>query len=702
MPQRSITRRNALVVAAAAAAGTLAATARVARADEVQQLTSAEVLDFLYIDNAEMYAGETQNIAVCLKGYSGFESAMLTVSNVSVSDTVSAPVSNVNGSSMLFSLIAGYEGAYEVTSLDFVIGGVSYSVDFSDCDASYRSFQTSYGVSTMSFESDAGSEDGGPTLQVYTDDGADGITESSSIEEGAAEAISLTAAPMSRSASPRDADSRIVVALDPGHVAVSAGAVGVNGLHEEDCTWKIAQYCKAELDSYFGVKTVYTVTPESNVTGEELQARVDSAVSQGADILVSLHLNSTGTGGARGAEIYVPYNADYNNSTHAVGEALAQKIIGQLEGLGLYNRGVKVRTIGSHDANYDYPDGTIGDYYGIIRRAREKNMPAIIVEHAFIDNWSDYTNFLNSDAKLKSLGVADATGIANYLGISKDSSSMRKMYRMYNPNSGEHFYTADSYERDHLVSVGWRYEGIGWCSDDAESVPVYRQYNPNARAGAHNFTTDSSEQSALVSAGWEAEGIAWYGVSDMDGSTVVDDPYHGLSTRTPIMGASSVSVSQLAAYYKSTGATYPSEVYSEFGAPTIEEFCQILVEEASAEGVKAEVLFAQVSIETGNLRFGGQVQPSQCNFGGLGATDGGASGADFSSYGADAVRMGLRAQAQHLKAYASTDPLNNECVDPRFSLVKRGKAPLVENLGGGNWASDKSYASKLLRVMDAL
>ena len=558
MPQRSITRRNALVVAAAAAAGTLAATARVARADEVQQLTSAEVLDFLYIDNAEMYAGETQNIAVCLKGYSGFESAMLTVSNVSVSDTVSAPVSNVNGSSMLFSLIAGYEGAYEVTSLDFVIGGVSYSVDFSDCDASYRSFQTSYGVSTMSFESDAGSEDGGPTLQVYTDDGADGITESSSIEEGAAEAISLTAAPMSRSASPRDADSRIVVALDPGHVAVSAGAVGVNGLHEEDCTWKISQYCKAELDSYFGVKTVYTVTPESNVTGEELQARVDSAVSQGADILVSLHLNSTGTGGARGAEIYVPYNADYNNSTHAVGEALAQKIIGQLEGLGLYNRGVKVRTIGSHDANYDYPDGTIGDYYGIIRRAREKNMPAIIVEHAFIDNWSDYTNFLNSDAKLKSLGVADATGIANYLGISKDSSSMRKMYRMYNPNSGEHFYTADSYERDHLVSVGWRYEGIGWVapatsgtpvyrlynpnagdhhyttsayerdhlvsvgwryegigwySDDAESVPVYRQYNPNARAGAHNFTTDIYENDHLVSVGWREEGIGWYAVS---------------------------------------------------------------------------------------------------------------------------------------------------------------------------------------------
>ena len=275
------------------------------------------------------------------------------------------------------------------------------------------------------------------------------------------------------------------------------------------------------------------------------------------------------------------------------------------------------------------------------------------------------------------------------------------VYRLYNPSTGDHHYTLDANEYSQLGKLGWKQEGIAWYSDESgDGSTVYRLYNPNT--GDHHYTTDYNEYAQLGIIGWKAEGVAWYGFSDMDGSAVADDPYHGLSTRTPIMGASSVSASQLAAYYKSTGATYPSEVYAEFGAPTIEEFCQILVEEAGAEGVKAEVLFAQVSIETGNLRFGGQVQPSQCNFGGLGATDGGAGGADFSSYGEDAVRMGLRAQAQHLKAYASTEPLNNECVDPRFSLVKRGKAPLVENLGGGNWASDKGYAAKLLRVMDAL
>lgn len=56
----------------------------------------------------------------------------------------------------------------------------------------------------------------------------------------------------------------------------------------------------------------------------------------------------------------------------------------------------------------------------------------------------------------------------------------RDMYRLYNPNSGEHFYTADSNERDHLTGVGWVYEGIGWRAPVQSSVPVYRLYNSNA------------------------------------------------------------------------------------------------------------------------------------------------------------------------------------------------------------------------------
>ena len=64
-----------------------------------------------------------------------------------------------------------------------------------------------------------------------------------------------------------------------------------------------------------------------------------------------------------------------------------------------------------------------------------------------------------------------------------------------------------------LVSKGWRYEGIGWYSSDTNrSYPLYRQYNPNAKAGAHNYTLNSNEKDMLVRAGWHDEGLAWYGV----------------------------------------------------------------------------------------------------------------------------------------------------------------------------------------------
>ena len=67
-------------------------------------------------------------------------------------------------------------------------------------------------------------------------------------------------------------------------------------------------------------------------------------------------------------------------------------------------------------------------------------------------------------------------------------------------------------EKDMLVKVGWKYEGIGWYSDDAKGVPLYRQYNPNAKAGSHNYTTNKAENDMLVRVGWKAEGIGWYGV----------------------------------------------------------------------------------------------------------------------------------------------------------------------------------------------
>lgn len=102
----------------------------------------------------------------------------------------------------------------------------------------------------------------------------------------------------------------------------------------------------------------------------------------------------------------------------------------------------------------------------------------------------------------------------SYEGVSwvAPSSSDTPVYRVYNPNAGDHHYTMSAYERDSLVRVGWQYEGIGWYSDDAQTMPLHRLYNPNARAGSHHYTTSAYERDSLVRAGWSSEGLAWYGL----------------------------------------------------------------------------------------------------------------------------------------------------------------------------------------------
>lgn len=90
------------------------------------------------------------------------------------------------------------------------------------------------------------------------------------------------------------------------------------------------------------------------------------------------------------------------------------------------------------------------------------------------------------------------------------------VYRMYNPNTGDHHYTKSADEKDTLVKAGWTYEGVGWCSDTNSTVPIYRQYNPDpsATTGTHNYSASKGENDSLVGNGWREEGIGWYAVGD--------------------------------------------------------------------------------------------------------------------------------------------------------------------------------------------
>lgn len=97
------------------------------------------------------------------------------------------------------------------------------------------------------------------------------------------------------------------------------------------------------------------------------------------------------------------------------------------------------------------------------------------------------------------------------IGWQAPAKSERPVYRLYNPNTEDHHYTLVRAERDMLIKAGWRYEGVGWYSaSPSEGTPLYRQYNPNAKTGQHNYTLSKGEAKHLIGLGWRDEGISWY------------------------------------------------------------------------------------------------------------------------------------------------------------------------------------------------
>lgn len=167
--------------------------------------------------------------------------------------------------------------------------------------------------------------------------------------------------------------------------------------------------------------------------------------------------------------------------------------------------------------------------------------------------------------------------------------------------------------------------------------------------------------------------------------------------KTAIMGKAQVTAQQMALFCRSKNST------PQLTSCSLEQLAEMFIEEGEAEGVRGDVAFAQSLHETGYFKFGGIVLPTQNNYAGIGALNGNATGqaASFPD-----PRTGVRAQIQHLKAYASTEALVNECVDPRFSLVARGVAPYVEWLGaadnpqGRGWAvPGAGYGANIVKLL---
>lgn len=162
--------------------------------------------------------------------------------------------------------------------------------------------------------------------------------------------------------------------------------------------------------------------------------------------------------------------------------------------------------------------------------------------------------------------------------------------------------------------------------------------------------------------------------------------------KTNIMGTAVATVQQMQSYIQKVNPEVPKSVI---------DMVEYYISEGKTEGVRGDIAFAQSCLETGNFTFNGSaVTLDQNNFAGIGVTKNGMKGNSFSH-----PWIGIRAQIQHLKAYASNEKLYGVCVDPRFCYVKREIAPYVEWLGiqenpqGGGWAAGKNYGSKILEIL---
>ncbi|CUO49177.1 N-acetylmuramoyl-L-alanine amidase [Clostridium disporicum] len=167
------------------------------------------------------------------------------------------------------------------------------------------------------------------------------------------------------------------------------------------------------------------------------------------------------------------------------------------------------------------------------------------------------------------------------------------------------------------------------------------------------------------------------------------------TTTTVIMSKGTLKREQMISYLLKRNPS-KSQEYAE-------AFVDYTINESNIEGVNHDILFSQMMYETGFLKFGGDVKEEQNNFAGLGAVGNGVPGESFPT-----IQIGIRAVVQHLKAYASTEALVQECVDTRFKYVQRGTALYVEHLGipenpkGKGWAASNSYGYKILKIRDEI
>ena len=279
------------------------------------------------------------------------------------------------------------------------------------------------------------------------------------------------------------AESDIVVALDPGHGGTESGAVGGN-LVEKDLNWKLATKVKEILDKTPGITGVLTKTQGQTMDRE---TRAINAQNAGADLLVSFHINSNDSSNSlSGAEVYITHNKTQKRY-YEYSYKLGADILSNLRGVGVKSHYSTPKTrVG---ADWDvYADGTIADYYGIISWPMHKGIPAVLIEHAFINNPYDRTHYL-TDAMITKMAQADANAIIKNKELFR-RMSVKTDKSQYTIGTNETTNIKCTYSPSNLTK-----EDFSWTSSNPDVVRVYWDKIRGLKPGTATVTIKSLDGS---------------------------------------------------------------------------------------------------------------------------------------------------------------------------------------------------------------
>jgi N-acetylmuramoyl-L-alanine amidase len=383
--------------------------------------------------------------------------------------------------------------------------------------------------------------------------------------------------------------------------------------------------------------------------------------TRSGDVALEIHVDSFTSPFARGATAFYIANNDERRSH---GDLLLIALLRRVPQLP--SRGAK-------------PDTAAG--LGRLAFCRDTTPPSILLEVGFLTNVDD-RNLLQTRRKDFALGIGD--GLAAWSrqvsprspNTTNTSPPVATPFQVTYPEIGIRI-NGQTYPEQGILVNGNAYIPIDLADSlgvDAVGRPTINRLNH--RGVVYIKAVDLRDFS--ISVGW-------------------DNPSRSVVLRTilqicpgqidRIMGHGNTADMQMMLFLKSNH----EEAFVKFS-----DIAKLYREEAAVEGVNHDMAFCQMCLETNFLRFGGEVRPSQNNFAGLGAVGGGNQGASFPS-----ARLGVRAQIQHLKAYASTEPILQDIVDPRFRFVTRGVAPLIAQLGG-RWDADLQYGPRIMAILRRL